>query len=108
MPAGDPEGIERREYRRANYVADVEIERGSATERVHTSNLSLGGMLVETMNPLWLGAEFRARILLGAKPVEVDCAVKRVIPGVGMGVEFVGLKPADRERLQQLLDSLPY
>lgn len=104
----DSEGIWRREHRRLNYAAEVEIEWGSAIEHGHTSDLSLGGMMLEMANPLWLGAEFRARLHLEEVPLEVDCVVKRIIAGIGMGVEFVAIKPADRERLRKLLDTLPY
>ncbi|MFQ5817697.1 MAG: PilZ domain-containing protein, partial [Terriglobia bacterium] len=100
-------GIDRREHRRAHYSAAVEIERGAAIERGHTSNVSLGGMLVEMENPLWVGSEFRARVGLPEGPLEVDCVVKRIIAGTGMGVEFVAMKPNDRERLQKLLEGLP-
>lgn len=108
MGSSDFSGIERREHRRANYRAAVEIERGSVIERGQTSNLSLGGMLIEMENPLWLGAEFRARLQLSGGPLEIDCVVKRVLAGTGMAVEFLELKAADRERLQKLLESLPY
>ncbi len=101
-------GIERREYHRSNLSLEVEIERGSVVEHGWTVNLSLGGMLVEMENPLWLGAEFRARVHVEGKPIEVDCVVKRVIAGSGMGVEFMAMKPEDRERLQNLLGQLPY
>ncbi len=100
-------GTDRREYRRVRYVAPVEIEWGESIERGRTSNLSLGGMLVEMGNPLWLGAEFRARLRLEPAPVEVDCVVRRIIAGVGIAVEFTRMKPDDRERLQHLIESLP-
>lgn len=101
-------GIDRREYRRANYSAPVEIQWGSSTEQGSTSDVSMGGMMVEMKNPLWLGAEFRARVTLGETPFEVDCVVKRILAGRGMGVEFVSMKAADRERLRKLLEGLPY
>ena len=104
----DSEGIEKREHRRLSYPAEVEIEWGSTIERARTVNVSHGGMLVEMANPLWLGAEFHARLRLGNGPLEVDCVVKRIIAGTGIGVEFLAMKPADRERLRKLLDTLPY
>jgi len=101
-------GIERREHRRSHISLQVEIERGSVVEHGQTANLSLGGMLVEMENPLWVGAEFRARVHLEGKAIEVDCVVKRVMAGSGMGVEFLAMKPEDREQLQSLLARLPY
>ncbi len=101
-------GADRREHRRARYVAPVEIEWGTSIERARMTNLSLGGMLVEMENPLWMGAEFRARLQLQPAPVAVECVVRRIIPGVGMGVEFIRMEAEDRERVQQLIESLPY
>ena len=59
--AGLP-GLDRREYFRARYFADVEIEYGSSKLRARSTDISLGGMLLETTNPLWVGAEFQARV----------------------------------------------
>lgn len=101
-------GIEKRESRRANYPAEVEIEWGSSTIRARTRNLSLGGMLLEMSNPLWMNAEFEARIALPDGPVRVHGIVRRLVGGVGIGVEFVEISPQDLGRLRQLIEGLPY
>lgn len=102
-------GLDRREHFRVRYFADVEIEWGSSKLRGRTADISLGGMLIEAHNPLWLGAEFLARLTLGVnEPLEVGCVVRWIVPGVGMGVEFADLKPADQARLRQLIESLPH
>ena len=63
------------------------------------------GMFVESNNPLWIGAEFRARVLL-EQQLEVNCVVRRVVPGVGMGVEFVDLSEEAHARVEKLLEAL--
>lgn len=111
MPSGEAglPGLDRREYFRARYFADVEIEYGSSKLHARTTDISLGGMLIEMPNPLWVGAEFQARVLLAAgPPLEVGCVVRQVVPNVGMGVEFLDLKPSDHTRLRQLIESLPH
>ncbi|OFV88263.1 MAG: hypothetical protein A3D93_05600 [Acidobacteria bacterium RIFCSPHIGHO2_12_FULL_67_30] len=111
MGSGDASvpGLDRREYFRARYFADVEIEYGSSKLRGRTQDISLGGMLIEMENPLWQGAEFQARVLFGGQPaLEVGCVVRQVIPNVGMGVEFLDLKPAEHTRLRRLIESLPH
>ena len=50
-------------------------------------------------------AEFTAR-LATEEPIEVDCIVRRVEPGKGMGVEFKDLPEAEREQLELLVRSL--
>lgn len=103
-----PQEIEKRESYRANYAADVEVEWGSSLMRARTRNLSLGGMLLEMSSPLWMNAEFTARIALPDGPVEAHCVVRRVVAGVGIGVEFAEVSPKDFERLRHLIESLPY
>ena len=102
-------GLDRREYFRARYFADVEIQYGSSKLRARTQDISLGGMLIETTDLLRVGAEFQARISVsGQAPLEIGCLVRQVVPNVGMGVEFVELKPADHTRLRKLIESLPH
>ena len=67
--------------------------------------MSQEGMMLRMPQPLWVGAAFKGRMAL-ATPLVVDCVVRRVVPGQGMGVEFVGVPPASRDRLMALLDKL--
>ena len=102
-------GLDRREYPRVRYFTDVEIEWGSSKVRARTHDISQGGMLIEMDNPLWLHAEFLARLWVGdGAPVEVNCAVRRILPGVGMGVEFIDLKPPERTHLREVIEGLPH
>ena len=76
---------ERRRAPRYRYQAAVEIEWGSARLRARTRDVSAGGMFIESEDILWVGAGFRAR-LATESPLWIDCSVKRVEPGSGMGV----------------------
>ena len=106
--AGLP-GLDRREYFRARHFVDVEIEYGSSKLQARTQDISLGGLLLEMANPLWVGAEFQARVSLANGPsLEAGCVVRQVVPNVGMGVEFLDLKPPDHTRLRKLIESLPH
>jgi PilZ domain len=77
--------LERRRAPRYRYQAVVEIEWGSARLRARTRDVSAGGMFLESEDILWVGAGFRAR-LSTESPLWLDCSVKRVEPGTGMGV----------------------
>ncbi len=102
-------GIDRREHQRVRYHAEVEIEWGSSTVCGRTGDISLGGMLVEMENPLWVGATFRASLSSIDGPLlAVDCVVRRVLPSLGMGVEFTDLRGADQQRLRALVERLPH
>jgi hypothetical protein len=102
-------GLDRREYHRARYFADVEVERGSQRFRTRICDITLDGMLIETTEPFEPGVEFHARVFLPEPPpLEVDCIAKRAVEGVGMGVVFAELEPAQHTRVRKLVDSLPH
>ncbi|HXE75406.1 MAG TPA: PilZ domain-containing protein [Candidatus Xenobia bacterium] len=102
-------GIDRREDHRTTFFAEAEYEWGGNKMRARILNLSLGGMLMETRAPLPAMAQFVATLHLAeGPPLEAICVVKRLVPGVGMGVEFVDLKPSDHIRLRRIVESLPH
>ena len=97
--------LERRWAPRYSFRADLEIEWGSAVLRASTRDISSNGMFIEAVDPLWIGAGFTARLNL-ARPLLMDCSVKRIEPGRGMGVS-VSLSENESQKLyQDLLSSL--
>ena len=92
---------DRRWAPRYSFRANLEIEWGSAVLRASTRDVSSNGMFIESNDPLWVGAGFTARIGV-EMPVKVDCFVKRVEPGLGMGVAVV-VAEEHRDRFQDLL-----
>ena len=107
MGSGD-QGIRRFERRwapRYRFHADLEIEWGSTVMRAHTRDISSSGMFIESPDPLWVGAGFSAQLALD-QPVKLNCSVKRVEPGRGMGVSFAPLEEHHQETLLQLINHL--
>lgn len=96
---------ERRWAPRYSFRADLEIEWGSAVLRASTRDISSNGMFIESADPLWVGAGFTARLVLD-RPVKVDCFVKRIEPGLGMGVSVTLSEAQHERRYQDLLASL--
>jgi hypothetical protein len=97
--------LERRWAPRYSFRANLDIEWGSAVLRASTRDISANGMFIEAMDPLWIGAGFTARLDL-EPPLKLDCFVKRIEPGRGMGVS-VALSESDSQKLyQSLLSSL--
>jgi len=97
--------LERRWAPRYEFRAAVEIEWGSAVLRASTRDISSNGMFIEAVDPLWIGAGFTARLNL-ARPLLMDCSVKRIEPGRGMGVS-VSLSENESQKLYlDLLSSL--
>jgi hypothetical protein len=97
--------IPKRRSPRYCFRAMLDVEWGSTAIRAEVCDLSREGMMLRMPQPLWVGATFRARMAL-SEPVEVDCVVRRVVPGQGMGVEFVAVPQVSHERLESLLDEL--
>lgn len=95
---------ERRRHPRLPVCVPVEIDWGSETLRAEVSDVSLGGMFLQTEDPLWVNARFAARIR-ARQTIPVDCIVRRVVPGRGMGVEFEGINEGTRRLLQALLET---
>jgi len=96
--------LERRRAPRYAFRAGLEIEWGSAVLRGNTRDISSSGMFIESTDPLWIGAGFTASLKLD-QPVRVDCFVKRVEPGSGMGVS-VSFSQEEQRTYQDLLTRL--
>ena len=107
MGSGD-QGVRRFERRwapRYRFHADLEIEWGSTVLRARTRDISSNGMFIESPDPLWVGAGFSAQLTLD-KPVKLNCFVKRVEPGRGMGVSIAPVEEHHQETLQALINHL--
>lgn len=76
---------ERRWAPRYAFRGSLEIEWGSTVLRASTRDISSNGMFIESADPLWLGAGFTAHLVLDQR-LKLDCSVKRIEPGKGMGV----------------------
>jgi hypothetical protein len=98
-------GLERRRYPRYPYKAVLEIEWGSARLRARTRDISESGMFIESEDVLWVGAGFRARLATD-RPMWLECYVKRVEPGKGMGVTVLLPEGRSQEHYQDLLARL--
>jgi hypothetical protein len=96
---------DRRWAPRYSFRANLEIEWGSAVLRASTRDISSNGMFIESTNPLWIGAGFTAHLVLDRR-VRVDCSVKRIEPGLGMGVAVTLSEEQNEQRYQDLLASL--
>lgn len=88
----------KRKYPRKPFVAQVEHEAGTILGV--SSDLSVGGMFIRTKEPLPEGSELRLRFYLNGGPIVIATAqIRYVIQGMGIGVQFLDLSPADRSRV---------
>jgi len=108
MGSGD-QGVRRFERRwapRFRFHADLESEWGSTVLRARTRDVSSNGMFIESADPLWVGAGFSAQLTLD-RPVRLNCFVKRVEPGRGMGVSIaLADEEPNSQRYQEFINLL--
>jgi hypothetical protein len=107
MNTGAPGGhsSDRRRAPRYQFQAVLEIEWGSARLKARTRDISADGMFIEAEDVLWVGAGFRAR-LATESPFCLECSVKRVEPGLGMGVTVELREDRSQQHYQNLLAKL--
>jgi hypothetical protein len=96
---------ERRHFQRKNFRGKLEMEWGSAVLTGDVRDIGPRGLFVEMTAPLWVGARFRARLILN--PVLLlNCSVARVEPGTGIAVMFEVAEESGKGQLEALLLSL--
>ena len=67
------------------------------------ADISLGGCYVEMMIPLKVATKLDLTVWLDSAKITTAGMVTSSHPGFGLGVKFIGMLPADRERLQAYL-----
>ena len=97
----------RRRFPRHKISMPIEIrdERVKAPIRINATDLSGNGCYVETMTPLPKDTIVRLDFWIDAERVNISAVVRTCDPGVGNGIEFTGLTPEGKAKLQAYLDA---
>ncbi len=97
---------EQRNEPRYPFVAQVVVvdERGGARISARTSDLSLGGCYVDTLNPFPLGTTVRLRIHKNDQIFDARASTASSHTGSGMGLLFREMTPQQRSTLAGWLD----
>jgi hypothetical protein len=92
-------GRERRIDQRSALIATVEMTdtQTGMISRARTSDLSMTGCFIDTLNPLPLGTTVALSIQKGNEELKVQASVCTQFPGSGMGVAFETLTPEQCE-----------
>ena len=87
----------------------TQIECNRCMSLAFSRNLSLGGMFVETTDPLPEGAILTVRFNLDQKDRVVTATAKVTynIEKMGMGILFMEINPQDRDAIQEYIESVP-
>ena len=94
---------ERRQHKRIPFVKEVQVV-GVGTRRC--SDLSVGGMYLETVHAFPIGSLVDLQFKLhdeDQSPIKVQARVFYVHNGVGVGLGFVNLNPADLDKIKKFI-----
>lgn len=98
---------DRRLVRRA--LLATQVESAECMSLAFSRDISLGGMFIETTEPLPVGSTLTVRFNLDAKDKVVKAAghVAYVIENMGMGILFTEIDPSDRDAISEYMEGLP-
>lgn len=101
---------ERRKFERKITSVELKVQLAGRTAplRVSTTDLSVGGCYILTVYPLPIGARVEITIPMGVEKLSVRGIVKTCHHTVGNGVQFLGMAPADRVKLESFLSGEPF
>jgi PilZ domain len=109
-PAPDshkPAVIENRKHLRFKCHNSVELHTEEGASFWATiADLSVGGCYIEMALPLPKGSKVRVGIWIEETKLWADSEVAYSTPGFGVGMKFVRISDADRQRLTQFLETL--
>ncbi len=104
MPVVETINYERREHRRIPFIREVEVI-GIGIFRC--SNLSSGGLYLETVHAFPVGTVIDLRFKLRATdehPMTIQTCVLYVHEGAGVGFGFVNLDLEDHEKIVRFIE----
>jgi hypothetical protein len=104
-----PAAKDKRRFPRQRVSLQIEIQDRQSIDaamRTQTADIAGGGCYIETMLPLSVGKHLIITFWLNSERVHTTAIVRTSDPGVGMGIEFIGLDETTQKRLQQHVESI--
>jgi len=105
-PPTEPNNRRRFARHRISFPLELRDERVKTPMRVNATDVSGNGCYVETILPLAIGTTLRVEFWIGEEKISTSAVVRTSDPGVGNGVEFIGLTPDTKQRLQSHLEKV--
>jgi hypothetical protein len=105
-PAMDPSNRRRFHRHKISLPLEMRDERINSPIRINATDVSGNGCYVESMQPLALGTVLRVDFWMDSDHINISAVVRTCDPGVGNGIEFTGMQPEAKARLQAYLDAI--
>jgi hypothetical protein len=98
----------RRRWHRHKISLPLELrdERVNAPTRINATDVSGNGCYIESMLPLPIGTVLRVDFWLDSDHINITAVVRTCDPGVGNGIEFTGMPPDTKDRMQAYLEAI--
>lgn len=93
-----------RQFERFKFEVKTFVEGKSEKAWGRVTDMSRNGLFIEMSEPPGLGAHFTAHLALNV-PLQLQCVVRRIAPGRGVGVGF-SVPAESKERFEALLTAL--
>ena len=100
-----PDRHDRRALPRYRFYAHLEMILESKVRWGRVCDISSEGMFIETGECLARNTRFRGRLALET-PLPVECLVRRIVPGRGIGVMISFLNDEEKKRFDALILAL--
>ena len=104
--AANPANRRRRARHKISFALELRDERNNIPMRVNATDISGNGCYIETIMPIPVGTTLKVEFFLEDDRINSTAIVRTCDPGVGMGIEFMGLTPDLQDRFQHLLEKL--
>jgi uncharacterized protein (TIGR02266 family) len=94
---------EKRQAGRASLLLEVKYEGPGVRAETRISDISETGVFIDAMSPIPIGAVLKLTFVLpNGRMIEVEGRVAHSQPRIGMGVEFLNLKPEDAQSISEI------
>jgi hypothetical protein len=104
-PAPRPPDNRRKFLRhKISFPLELRDERVNTPLRVNATDISGNGCYVETVMPLTVATSLKLDFWIDEEHISTSAVVRTRDPGVGMGIEFIGLPEDSKKRFQAHLD----
>lgn len=104
--SASPSNRRRRARHKISFNLELRDERTNVPLRVNATDISGNGCYIETIMPMAVGTPLKVNFWMEEEHVNTSAIVRTCDPGVGMGIEFLGLMPDLQDRFQSLLEKL--